>query len=228
MKTTKLPKTTLTLAAAAFLAATSQAAVINIDVQGTSFGGTVADYTGVSANGPIASDNTWTYFNTVGVPDAGDSITVSGVTFTFGTGWGGTYGNAPNQNNLQADRAFTTATGTGTFTISGLTPFGLYDLALITDLQSTDYTIGTTTMTASGGDLGALANGALTFTGGVGHALFSGISASDLGDITFSTTAAAGSNNGVLTGLQIDAVPEPSSAALLGLGGLALILRRRK
>ncbi len=39
----------------------------------------------------------------------------------------------------------------------------------------------------------------------------------------FSTTGA--SNN---TGYQLTAVPEPSSTALLGLGGLALILRRRK
>lgn len=33
---------------------------------------------------------------------------------------------------------------------------------------------------------------------------------------------------GTLSGLIIEQVPEPSSAALLGLGGLALILRRRK
>lgn len=36
------------------------------------------------------------------------------------------------------------------------------------------------------------------------------------------------SRDGLLTGIQIEAVPESSSAALLGLGGLALILRRRK
>ena len=39
------------------------------------------------------------------------------------------------------------------------------------------------------------------------------------------------SNNGTIAninGIQIVQVPEPSSAALLGLGGLALILRRRK
>ena len=34
--------------------------------------------------------------------------------------------------------------------------------------------------------------------------------------------------DGLLVGLQIEAVPEPSSAALLGLGGLALTRRRRR
>jgi hypothetical protein len=35
-------------------------------------------------------------------------------------------------------------------------------------------------------------------------------------------------NAGGTSGLIVNPVPEPSSAALLGLGGLALILRRRK
>ena len=36
-----------------------------------------------------------------------------------------------------------------------------------------------------------------------------------------------GAERGSISGFQIVEVPEPSSAALLGLGGLALILRRR-
>jgi hypothetical protein len=35
-------------------------------------------------------------------------------------------------------------------------------------------------------------------------------------------------NEGVIDNVQVTAVPEPSTTALLGLGGLALILRRRK
>ncbi|MCP5536902.1 MAG: PEP-CTERM sorting domain-containing protein [Akkermansiaceae bacterium] len=38
----------------------------------------------------------------------------------------------------------------------------------------------------------------------------------------------ANPNTALIDGVSITAVPEPSSAALLGLGGLALILRRRK
>ena len=45
------------------------------------------------------------------------------------------------------------------------------------------------------------------------------------GVLTFN---AAGPSRAVINGLEISAVPEPSTTALLGLGGLALILRRRK
>jgi len=61
-------------------------------------------------------------------------------------------------------------------------------------------------------------------TGVEGHyLLISGLS----GDLTITTTNPAG-GRAPLAGFQIVEVPEPSSAALLGLGGLALILRRRK
>ena len=240
MKTTTLTKTTLTLAAAAFLAPTSasQAAVVNVD-----FGET--PYTGASANGPIASGSVWNQFS-ISNDFAGavngqsmnnlldDSGTPTTVGIAFGTGWAGFF-NAAGPNNLQRDRAFTSGGGTGTFTISGLTPGGTYNLALMVDSAdngsiATDYTIGTTTMMAFGGSAGTDANGALTFTDGQTHALFSGISASAGGEITFSATQAAGSSFASFPGLQIEdsIIPEPSSAALLGLGGLALIRRRRK
>ncbi|MGB0993499.1 MAG: PEP-CTERM sorting domain-containing protein [Akkermansiaceae bacterium] len=45
---------------------------------------------------------------------------------------------------------------------------------------------------------------------------------------TLTISGDAVSGRGTLNGFQIIAVPEPSSTALLGLGGLALILRRRK
>jgi hypothetical protein len=234
MKTTTLTKTTLPFAALALLAATAQAAVINVDIQGNNSGGSVANYTGESANGPIASDNNWNYFNTVGVPDAGDSMTVSGVTFAFGDGWLSSFADgAPN--NLQGDRVFTANGVTGTFTISGLDTNMNYNLALIGASQTTggfatDFTIGGTTKTATGEhETGTNANGALTFVEGSSHVLFSGISGST-GSITFTMTDSVDGTNGVLSGLQLEgvAVPEPSTTALLGLGGLALILRRRR
>ncbi|MGB0993627.1 MAG: PEP-CTERM sorting domain-containing protein [Akkermansiaceae bacterium] len=61
--------------------------------------------------------------------------------------------------------------------------------------------------------------------------------ASDQADLVFNGINLDGSNELVMTwtggnpfvsALQIETVPEPSSAALLSLGGLALILRRRK
>jgi len=47
--------------------------------------------------------------------------------------------------------------------------------------------------------------------------------------ITFHTDRnLGGGNRASVSGFKIETVPEPSSAALLGLGGIALILRRRK
>lgn len=54
------------------------------------------------------------------------------------------------------------------------------------------------------------------------------ISGTFTSDGTGKLTISAGSNRPAVNGVQIDAVPEPSTTALLGLGGLALILRRRK
>ena len=241
LKMKRITKTPLTLAAAAFLAATSQADVINIDFNTNIGVPTLAPYAGASANGPIASASVWNQFTLSSPPNGqsmnnllDDSGTPTTVAVAFGTGWTGSYDNT-GPNNLQRDRAYTSGGGTGTFTVSGLNPGGTYNLALFVDDNSsgsiaTDFTIGATTMMAFGGSAGTNVDGPLTFTAGETHALFSGISASVDGDITISTTQAAGSTFGSFPGLQIEGsfIPEPSSAALLGLGGLALILRRRK
>lgn len=62
-----------------------------------------------------------------------------------------------------------------------------------------------------------------TFTGGTQSAEFEGI---DARYVRYEQLSGAG--NGGVAEIQFYAVPEPSSTALLGLGGLALILRRRK
>lgn len=225
--------------ATAFLAAisASEAAVINVDIQGNNSAGStaVANYTGASANGPIASDNTWNYFNIDGVPDAGDSLSVSGVTITFGDGWTSSYSLAGDPNNLQGDRAFTT--GFATITIRGLDTTKDYNLALIAGPANaggyfaSNFMIGLETKTATAAtDAGSDDNGALTFTEGVTHVLFSGLDASS-GSITF-TTSYSGPDGGaaILAGLQLEAVavPEPATGALLGLGSLGLLLHRRR
>jgi len=46
--------------------------------------------------------------------------------------------------------------------------------------------------------------------------------------IALGDNSSSNSKASFIQGIQLTTVPEPSSAALLGLGGLALILRRRK
>ncbi|MDP6523399.1 MAG: hypothetical protein QGH15_04175 [Kiritimatiellia bacterium] len=198
----------------------SIAQVINVDIQGTLYGGTVQNYTGASANGPIASGTTWNHFNLGAASPNGqtllnlvdDSGAATTVDVAFGTGWTGSYGDAA-PNHLQGDKTLTSG-GTGTFTISGLTPGGSYNIALITDGASfsSDYTIGGTTLTTTGGSAGTNVNGPLTFTHGVTHVLFSNITAAG-GVIPFTVTAAP--TWGILTGLQIEAQATASTPGTL-------------
>lgn len=46
--------------------------------------------------------------------------------------------------------------------------------------------------------------------------------------LPLSNTSPAGDNTVNYSNIVVDAVPEPSTTALLGLGGIALLLRRRK
>lgn len=69
-------------------------------------------------------------------------------------------------------------------------------------------------------------SGAQTNTQGTrGYATLTGLTDDA---IVIAIPTADSNNRGSISGFAITIVPEPSSAALLGLGGLALILRRRK
>jgi hypothetical protein len=150
-----------------------------------------------------------------------DSGAATTVDVTFGTGWLGSYADgAPN--NLQGDRVFTSGGVTGDITISGLTPGGTYNIALIAGFNgagsfSSDFTIGGTTLTAADTvGAGANANGPLTFTAGVTHVLFSNIVADGSGNITFTMINTPGASNGVLAGLQVETVPPTPAVTLDG------------
>ena len=83
---------------------------------------------------------------------------------------------------------------------------------------------------ADGDDMGIFANGINGVSWGPGL-LMTGTFTADATTQDFTTSGFE--STGVSIGSQLNAitlyeVPEPSSAALLGLGGLALILRRRK
>jgi len=101
-------------------------------------------------------------------------------------------------------------TNYGVFSSSGVTDSGVgfaasFKTVSVTRTSATDYTL----------DIDGTAFTSLTLAGGAG-----------INEIrVFNDTS--GSGNDILFN-NLSVVPEPSSAALLGLGGLALILRRRK
>jgi hypothetical protein len=196
-------------------ASASFAQVINVDFGGGN------NYTGASANGPIASGTTWNYFTGGNSQSKLDLTNDSGVATTvdlaFGSsGWGV---GAPNTlNNLQGDYVFMTSTP-GTLTISGLTPGGAYNIALITTPQAsglfaTDFTINEITFRATDRvGAGSNVNGPLTFTVGVTHVLFSNVIADGSGVITVTVNKKSTSVNGVLSGLQIETSLTPPSSS---------------
>ncbi len=144
-----------------------------------------------------------------------------------------------------------------TITITGLTLNGLYDIYIYAlshntgswaDLNNTERAAGSfiTTNTSGNGQTQALENGntgtnATNFTLGSNYVLFQSIVADGAGNISIIADAkdntlvfdplnpsASNATRLHVNGLQIAAVPETSSAALLGLGAFALLLRRRK
>ena len=132
-----------------------------------------------------------------------------------------------------------------TLTISGLTPGELYNVAIAAHRLFNGGTEGshgilstsnnTTSASAQTVDGNTALNGD-TWELGVNYAHFENVEANGSGEISFLADATDDDELGPgetarrfhLNGFQIESVPEPSTTALLGLGGLALILRRRK
>lgn len=132
-----------------------------------------------------------------------------------------------------------------TIAISGLEISGVYDIYIYAlshaasswGTTSVERAAGafTTTNVSGNGTSQSLDNGisgtnSTTFTAGSNYVLFQSIVADGSGNISIVADALDGANATRLhvNGLQIVSIPETSSAALLGLGAFALILRRRK
>ena len=239
----------LSLLAAITLVPTANAVVINYSVHHADDDGIVTSTNLSGPNGVAAGVEAWNLATASGEPlltqsgllDSLGATTGVGVSFTDIGGpddWG--YGSALKLL-WRSGRAFYNGPGNaGSFSITGLTPGATFNLWIASSHLSGDaarnigdWTTANTNTTGASvvmDNTGQETNGS-TWVLGVNYTLFENIEANGSGVITMTehainpnlTDSRVGFN-----GFQLVSVPEPSSAALLGLGAFALILRRRK
>lgn len=202
---------------------------------------TLGQSIGVDIGNADGSTANWTPITAFGaaVPalDLSNGTVITGVTANFTSSTGSTFinnlsntvdtnsiTNAPQNVLTDGGGAFGgTVLNTITLAFAGLDPLLKYDLEI--------YSLGTSPTA----DTLAINGVATPWPAGLGNrnarrlqttgVIYSGLSADAANALSFSITH---NNNPVLSAVRLTAVPEPSSAALLGLGALALVLRRRK
>jgi len=239
-------KTTITnTVLASLLAAGSvSAALVNVNFHNDSGGETEADL-----DGPLGgASSTWNQSTSASGTDVLNSANVATT-----IDWAFAHSLEENDTNNWADPARKMLIGSfgqfgkgedSTLTISGLVAGQLYNVAIAASRlrnNGTEHSYGTFSTSNNTTSGSQTVDGITSLNGdawelGVNHALFENVEANGSGEISFLADALdndelfAGSlaRRFHLNGFQIESVPEPSTTALLGLGGLALILRRRK
>lgn len=195
---------------------------------------TASPYT---TNGSVGQNLDTDIFATTGTQilaenSGGNALTFDGINFAAGTtsfGASAAVFHDASGNTLLAREGTYGDSGASTVSLSGLISGQAYRIqALVFDGRGTAGIPGRT-VSFDGIDQGVYANGVSGVTWGDGL-LVTGTFTADATtqDFTIEAFAGATSKGGQLNALLVHAVPEPSSAALLGLGGLALVLRRRK
>lgn len=221
-------KTILPLAALAGLALSANAGVISIDFgtgKGTASGDTVlsgGDSDAVNSVGQIFTGQVGAWNSDTGVTGSGpqDFVTTEGPVFTInpaGSAQQSINHTAFINNNVLRGDYYWMDNPIVPWELTGLTPNGIYN---ITFFEGTDP--GGASSTVDGFGAGT--------PDAEGDYDFIGVTADGTGKITgtWDGTDNTVGNRQSYGGMQFELVPEPTTTALLGLGGLALILRRRK
>lgn len=185
---------------------------------------------GVGNAGGASSPGVYTLLNDIAATDGDVSFTydiiITGATVRSGDASLGNGHEASGINSFADNSAFSVEISIDAASITGGTVSfdGFTGITAAGASGSDGFTIGGTAYRISGGDV-AIANNTYKVIAATGAGTTGG---------TFDATSHGTGNGVVLSGLSWDfttttaSVPEPSSTALLGLGGLALILRRRK
>lgn len=229
MKMNKLIKTVLPIAALAGLVVSANASVISIDYgtgKGTASGDTVTtggDSDAVNSVGQMFTGQVGAWNTAAGSTGSAPNAfpTTEGPTFTLNPA--GSAQQAINHtaflnNNVLRGDYYYMDDNVVPWELTGLTPNGTYN---ITFFEGTDP--GGASSTVDGFGAGTV--------DAEGDYDFIGVTADGTGRLTGTWDATineTGNNRQSYSGMQFELVPEPSTTALLGLGGLALILRRRK
>lgn len=207
-----------------------------------------------SRNGGTTATGTQTLVSAVSYGDAAGSPVINGMAFTEVSGsidfWGNTGINPNIDSVLSGHRA---SAGTFTLSLTGLTIGNTYQIQLVgihdsrstirerqyeVSFGGTDYTSGGTPVVLTRAGYGNTnPPSSLSFDGidSYGTVVGTFVADSDTQTIQLrSNTQDGNSGDDTDPGLsgyiliESEAVPEPSSMALLGLGGLAALLRRRR
>jgi hypothetical protein len=192
--------------------------ILSVDVQGTD--GDNGTETGFVTLG-ASNFNTLTDTSSTNL-----TATQSGVTLTINSGIVSFF-NQGGSSALSGDVMFLNVAGTSAsvgFEISGLSVGQEYQITSFAgqvgdrDLVTTIGSESTTVVNIAGGGPSSASMTVTAVDDGGGNGILTGIF----------TGGPGGQAEGNLGGIQVSLVPEPSASALLGIGGLTLILRRRK
>lgn len=161
---------------------------------------------------------------------ASDGVTSTGLSISVsGSNGIGTGGSAPFADLLLFDYLFVTSPSPVSFTISGLTAGQSYQFYFYSQAGGSGATNRAAIFTLNGASQSLTGNLAGAFVQGTNFVLFQATPGGTSLSGTFARDIANGSGEAEFNGLQIVAVPEPSTFALLACAlGLAGALRFRR